>query len=466
MVHFRSKALRKLSPFGNWWHAFGVHGGFVIDQDHNDTYTCHMPCAADAEGIKDLQEHPEQVPYQVLGGLGEPYKFEIDEVLVANAWRPNFALADTYVSRDGVGRVLLGGDSAHRNPPHGGYGMNSGVEDALSMAWRLSALHKGFGGPKLLSSYTNERRPNMMMRLERCDAHIGKFTPMIVTTMRAPRRDVFLEDSPDGEEARSVIARQLDSVGPENIDRGVELDLRYLNSETIVTDGTPEPAFDISNYTPSTRPGHRAPHLFLKNSNKSIIDLYGPEYTLMDFSRVKSSHQPANGTETNGTKTNGTETNGSAHTETNGTQTNGTHTNGTTHTDSSAAAVSAFKTVSKTMNIPLTHTTIDPEETHAKNIWQNYDLILIRPDGYVAWRGAKPDCPDPAHSLTQDRVHQILEIVTGWTIDPGFVQAEKKELSIAKNLMSVSGVKEELGAGEGQGDAFEGFFKDSKKNKI
>ena len=234
------------------------------------------PVLRTQKAIKELQRNPEQVPCRVLGGLGQPYKFGIDEVLVANAWRPNFALADSYVSRGGLGRVLLGGDAAHRNPPHGGYGMNSGVEDALSIVWRLSALHKGFGGRKLLSSYTNERRPNMMIRLERCNVHIGKFTPMIMATMKAPIKDIFLEDSANGE-ARSATAKHLDSVGSENIDRGVELDLRYLNSEVIVTDGSIEPAFDNLRYTPSTRPGHRAPHVFLRHSNKSIIDFYSQE---------------------------------------------------------------------------------------------------------------------------------------------------------------------------------------------
>ena len=432
MVHFRSKALRKLSPFGKWWHAFGLHGGFMIDQDDNDTYTCHEPCAADAEAIKELQEHPEQVPYRVLGGLGQPYKFEIDEVLVANAWRPNFALADSYVSRGGLGRVLLGGDAAHRNPPHGGYGMNSGVEDALSIAWRVSALHKGFGGRKLLSSYTNERRPSMVMRLERCDVQIGKFTPMIMATMKAPNRDIFLEDSANGEEARSAIAKHLDSVGPENIDRGVELDLRYLNSEVIVTDGTMEPAFDNLRYTPSTRPGHRAPHVFLRHSKKSIIDLYGPEWTLIDFSRIKSKHQQANGSARVGAD----------------------------------AAVKAFKAVATSMNMPLSHVSIDPEEEHAKIVWQDYDLILIRPDGYVAWRGGKEGASDRRCDLNKDRVRDILGTVLGWAVDPGFVEGEKKEVSIANNLTSIHGVQEELGAGEGQGDAFEGFFKGDKRRMV
>ncbi|KAJ5107058.1 hypothetical protein N7456_003733 [Penicillium angulare] len=428
MVHFRSQELTKLSPFGRWWHAFGIHGGFMIDQEDTDIYTCHEPCSADAAAIKELQENPEEIPYRVLGSVGEPYRFKIDEIMLANAWRPNFALADSYVSRDGCGRVFLGGDAAHRNPPHGGYGMNSGVEDAFSIAWRLSALHKGIGGINLITSYTNERRPNMMMRLERCDAHIGKFSPMIMRTMKAPNTDIFLEESEEGEKARGDIAQHLDSVGSENIDRGVELDLRYLNSEIIVSDGTREPNFDNMSYTPSTRPGHRAPHVFLKDCQTSIVDLYGTEWSLMDFSKVKSDYQATNGFASLDKET--------------------------------KSPVATFKAVAETIRMPLTHVQLDSGENHVKNVWGNYDYVLVRPDGYVAWRGGKEGARDETCELNEGRVRNILAIALGWKTDPGFVAGEKKELNLEINLTSIHGVKEELGAGD-HGDAFVGSVKEN-----
>ncbi|KAJ6133766.1 hypothetical protein N7523_000088 [Penicillium sp. IBT 18751x] len=431
MVHFRSKELAKHCPFGKWWHAFGLHGGFMINQDDVDTFTCHEPCSADAAAIKELQKHPEEIPYRVLGSLGKPYKFEIDEVLLANAWRPNFGLADSYVSRDGHGRVFLCGDAAHRNPPHGGYGMNSGVEDAFSLAWRLSALHKGIGGINLVTSYTNERRPNMMMRLERCDAHIGKFTPMIMSAMTAPSTGTFLEESEEGEKARAEVARHLDSVGPENIDRGVELDLRYLNSEVIVSDGTKEPRFDNMNYTPSTRPGHRAPHVFLRDDQTSIVDLYGTEWSLMDFSKVASDSQTTNGF--------------------------------FSFDDKTTCPVETFKAVAKAMKIPLTHVQLDAEEKHVKNVWEDYDYVLVRPDGYVAWRGGKEGARDEHCELNEGRIRNILRISLGWKTDPGFVAGERKGLSLGSNLTSIHGVAEELGVGEGYGDAFVGVSKEDMR---
>ena len=68
-------------------------------------------------------------------------------------------------------------DAGHRNPLQGGLGMNSGLEDALALSWRLSAIIKGYGGPHLIPSYEAEQRPTMITRLERCNCHVGEHGP-------------------------------------------------------------------------------------------------------------------------------------------------------------------------------------------------------------------------------------------------------------------------------------------------
>ncbi len=70
-------------------------------------------------------------------------------------WDLRFALADSYR----VGRVFIAGDAAHSHPPYGGYGVNSGLEDAVNLSWKLAATLQGWGGPGLLDSYGTERRP-------------------------------------------------------------------------------------------------------------------------------------------------------------------------------------------------------------------------------------------------------------------------------------------------------------------
>ncbi|TGD95800.1 FAD-dependent monooxygenase [Methylobacterium nonmethylotrophicum] len=70
-------------------------------------------------------------------------------------WDLRFATADSYRA----GRLFIAGDAAHSHPPYGGYGINTGFEDAANLAWKLAASLKGWAGPALLDSYTAERRP-------------------------------------------------------------------------------------------------------------------------------------------------------------------------------------------------------------------------------------------------------------------------------------------------------------------
>ena len=70
-------------------------------------------------------------------------------------WDLRFALADCYRS----GRCFIAGDAAHSHPPYGGYGVNSGLEDARNLGWKLAARLQGWGGETLLDSYDAERRP-------------------------------------------------------------------------------------------------------------------------------------------------------------------------------------------------------------------------------------------------------------------------------------------------------------------
>src|SRR5204862_5266447 len=70
-------------------------------------------------------------------------------------WDLRFMLADSYRQ----GRIFVAGDAAHSHPPYGGYGVNSGLEDARNLGWKLAASLQGWGGERLLDSYDAERRP-------------------------------------------------------------------------------------------------------------------------------------------------------------------------------------------------------------------------------------------------------------------------------------------------------------------
>ena len=70
-------------------------------------------------------------------------------------WDLRFAVAENYRR----GNIFLAGDSAHSHPPYGGYGVNTGFEDAANLGWKLAAEIKGWAGKGLLESYSAERQP-------------------------------------------------------------------------------------------------------------------------------------------------------------------------------------------------------------------------------------------------------------------------------------------------------------------
>lgn len=84
--------------------------------------------------------------------VGAPFDVEFDYV---GFWDLRVATADRYRN----GRVFIAGDAAHSHPPYGGYGINTGFEDARNLGWKLAAVHQGWGTDALLDTYEEERRP-------------------------------------------------------------------------------------------------------------------------------------------------------------------------------------------------------------------------------------------------------------------------------------------------------------------
>jgi 4-hydroxyisophthalate hydroxylase len=84
--------------------------------------------------------------------VGAEFDVEFEHI---GFWDLRFAIADAYRA----GRMFIAGDAAHSHPPYGGYGVNSGLEDARNLGWKLAAVLQGWGDEALLDSYDAERRP-------------------------------------------------------------------------------------------------------------------------------------------------------------------------------------------------------------------------------------------------------------------------------------------------------------------
>lgn len=123
---------------GYWW--------FFGRVDAAGTWFFHAPVPGDATAADfDVQALIERA-------AGSPAACDFQHV---GFWDLRVDIADTYRR----GRAFIAGDAAHSHPPYGAYGLNTGLEDAVNLGWKLAAVLDGWGGPELLGTYTQERRP-------------------------------------------------------------------------------------------------------------------------------------------------------------------------------------------------------------------------------------------------------------------------------------------------------------------
>lgn len=175
------------------------------------------------------------------------------EITALSPWETNADMATS--SR--IGRVFLAGDAAHRMTPAGALGMNTGIQDAHNLAWKLAAVLHGWGGPGLLDTYEDERRPVALANVERSLA-LHVLTGLL---------DV---DAPGVQVTPSTRT-------------ALDFDLGFTyESAAVVADGTPE-AGGEGDYVPSARPGGRLPHVWARQRGRrvSTLDLTGPHFTVL-----------------------------------------------------------------------------------------------------------------------------------------------------------------------------------------
>lgn len=164
------------------------------------------------------------------------------------------AIADV-AERYQEGRVFLGGDAAHVVPPNGGFGGNTGVQDAHNLAWKLALVLGGSAGPELLRTYDAERRPIGELTVEQAYArYVTRVAPYLGTENMQPLVDDF----------------------------SMEIGYRY-NSPAVVLEGDGDHPLHEHPRESKGRPGSRAPHVFLerRGARLSALDLFGKNFVLL-----------------------------------------------------------------------------------------------------------------------------------------------------------------------------------------
>jgi 2-polyprenyl-6-methoxyphenol hydroxylase-like FAD-dependent oxidoreductase len=194
------------------------------------------------------------------------------EMLSVGQWKQNLLLADNYYND----RIFLAGDAVHLVIPTGGLGMNSGVGDAVDLSWKLAATLQGWGGPALLASYEIERRQIGARNVE-ASRHASRGR----RAWRAAYRPNIRDATPEGAAARAnltSIANVEQRKSNEMI--GAELGYRYAGSPVIWPQAGEVPEHDFMKYVPSTWPGARLPHVWLDDGT-ALHDRIGEGYTLL-----------------------------------------------------------------------------------------------------------------------------------------------------------------------------------------
>ncbi|MHD0278521.1 MULTISPECIES: FAD-dependent monooxygenase [Rhodococcus] len=303
-----------------------------------------------ANGEPDVSD--DVVLEQIRTLVGDPH---LDvEIVSRSFWYVNQQWAEHYQS----GRVFCGGDAVHRHPPSSGLGSNTSMQDAFNLAWKIAFVVKGYAGPGLLESYSPERVP------------VGK---QIVARANQSRKDYaglrewfdhesddpvaaglakLKEPSSEGVALRERLYEALEVKNAEFNAQGVELNQRYTSSAVVPDPEAGEEVWvrDRELYMQATtRPGAKLPHAWLVGA---------------DGTRISTLDVTGKGMMTLLTGLGG----------------------------------QAWKRAAAKLNLPFLRTVVvgEPGTIDPYGYWRRVrdideaGALLVRPDGYVAWRHSAP----------------------------------------------------------------------------
>ena len=325
-IYFRSREMMEMHDKG-WARFFrftdgGGSWGEMIGIDGEETWRLSSLHAVAGYESQDYMRR--------LGG--RDFNYEIISVM---DWERRERVATRY--REGK-RVFIAGDAAHQNSPTCGLGLHTGLQDAVDLGWKLTAMLQGWGGEHLLDSYGIERKPVALNNVNACT---GQFE-LLAALPTGPEID---HDTPAGAALRARWVQALRDTNHCNLPIFTE-NLRtgycYDGSPVVVPDNSPAIPLEIKEFVPSARPGTRAPHAWLADG-RSTLDLFGKGFVLLRL--------------------------------------------GSTPPSSADIAAAAEQ-----RRVPLKVVDLADEKIAALYAKR---LVLVRPDGHVAWRSDDP----PADAL-------------------------------------------------------------------
>ena len=311
-------------------------GMFLItDQDRGMFAITYSPTRGES-----AQDYPfERCKELIRAALGRP-EMEVSIVDMAD-WRPVQRVAERFQE----GRIFLVGDAAHTMPPYLGLGVNTAIQSAQNLAWKLAAVLKGQATPQLLTTYQTERHPVGTLVAEQ--SMTGSAAVLFEKEMRG--------------NAQRHLKEPLPILYP-------IVGYRYRSAAILSEDAVPPAQGEVELLEPlelNGLPGSRVPHLWIERQGQRIstLDLFDGRFVLLTGA-------------------------------------------GETAWNEAAAAVAAR------LGIELAAYRIGPDADllALEATWEaqlgisSEGAVLIRPDGFVAWRSSTlPDTP--AEALEQAVAH-------------------------------------------------------------
>jgi 2-polyprenyl-6-methoxyphenol hydroxylase-like FAD-dependent oxidoreductase len=304
------------------WATFSLNPrrtGNVYAIDGRETWLVHNYLNANET---DFESVDRDWALRTILGVGPEFEYE---VLNKEDWIGRRLVADKLRDR----RVFICGDAAHIWVPFAGYGMNAGIADAANLAWMLAARVNGWGGEAILDAHEAERLPIT----EQVSRYAMNHAIALAKQRGAVPADIEVPGA-EGDAKRAALGKAAYDLNVQQYCcAGLNFGYYYERSPIIAYDGTPQPAYSMDSFTPSTVPGCRTPHVVLRDG-RSLYDAMGDGFALLRFDR--------------------------------------------------AIDVSALTAAAAERGMPLRVVDLDPAEGGEA---YTAKLVLSRPDQHVAWRG-------------------------------------------------------------------------------
>lgn len=270
-TYFRAPDLLKRAKSPPAWGTFSLNPrrcGNVYAIDGRETFLLHNYLRP---GEEDFDAVDRDWAIRTILGVGADFRYEI---ITKEDWIGRRLVADKFRSD----RVFICGDASHLWIPMAGYGMNAGIADAMNLSWLLAARLQGWACEAILDAYEAERLP--------ITEQVSKFAMNHAIALQKEREGVpagIEEPGAAGAAARAAAGKALYDL---NVKQyccgGLNFGSFYDRSALIAYDGEAHPGYTMDQFTPSTVPGCRTPHLWL-DDGRSLYDALGGDYALLRF---------------------------------------------------------------------------------------------------------------------------------------------------------------------------------------